>query len=66
MHNAQPTTEAAAAPTAPKPAGLRETREQRRAEAEQRKAEAKVKRDHEKRVRELEMHILSSKGGSGS
>lgn len=42
--------------------GLRETREQRRADAEQRKAEAKVKRDHEKRVRELEMHILSLEG----
>ncbi|HSH38460.1 MAG TPA: ABC transporter C-terminal domain-containing protein, partial [Chthoniobacterales bacterium] len=45
-----------------RPSGLRETREQRRAEAEQRKAEAKVKRDHEKRVRELEMHILSLEG----
>jgi ATP-binding cassette subfamily F protein 3 len=37
-------------------------REQRRAEAEQRKAEAKTKRDHDKRVHELEMHILSLEG----
>ncbi|HEX8280060.1 MAG TPA: ATP-binding cassette domain-containing protein, partial [Chthoniobacterales bacterium] len=42
--------------------GLREMRQQRRAEAEQRKAEAKTKRDHEKRVREIEMHILSLEG----
>ncbi|MFN2509608.1 MAG: ABC transporter ATP-binding protein, partial [Chthoniobacterales bacterium] len=42
--------------------GLREAREQRRAEAEQRKSQAKVKREHEKRVRELEMHILSLEG----
>jgi hypothetical protein len=41
---------------------LRESRQQRRAEAEQRKAEAKVKRDHEKRARELEMHIMSLEG----
>jgi ATP-binding cassette subfamily F protein 3 len=56
LHNEQP----AAAPTASAaPAmGMREQREQRRAEAEQRKAEAKIKRDHEKRVREIEMHIL--------
>jgi ATP-binding cassette subfamily F protein 3 len=43
-------------------AGMRETRERRRAEAEQRKAAAKIKRDHEKRVRELEMHILALEG----
>ena len=41
---------------------MRETREQRRAEAEQRKAEAKLKRDHEKRVRDLEMQILTLEG----
>ena len=59
LHNAQPT-----APDEPaaKPAGMRETREQRRANAEERKAEAKVKRENEKRVRELEMHILSLEG----
>jgi ATP-binding cassette subfamily F protein 3 len=42
--------------------GMRETRDQRRAEAEQRKAEAKLKRDHEKKVRDLEMQILKLEG----
>jgi ATP-binding cassette subfamily F protein 3 len=42
--------------------GMRETREQRRAEAEQRKALAKTKREHEKRVRDLEMQILNLDG----
>jgi ATP-binding cassette subfamily F protein 3 len=42
--------------------GMRETREQRRADSEQRKAEAKLKRDHEKRVRDLEMQILKLEG----
>jgi ATP-binding cassette, subfamily F, member 3 len=42
--------------------GMREAREQRRAEAEERKAEAKLKRDHEKKVRDLEMQILKLEG----
>ncbi|MBA2743591.1 MAG: ABC-F family ATP-binding cassette domain-containing protein [Chthoniobacterales bacterium] len=42
--------------------GLKESKQQRRAEAEQRKAEAKIKRDHDKRVHEVEMHILSLEG----
>src|SRR3954452_7914861 len=42
--------------------GMREAREQRRAESEQRKAEAKLKRDHEKKVRDLEMQILKLEG----
>jgi ATP-binding cassette subfamily F protein 3 len=42
--------------------GMRESREQRRADSEQRKAEAKLKRDHEKRVRDLEMQILKLEG----
>ena len=42
--------------------GMRESREQRRADSEQRKAEAKIKRDHEKRVRDLEMQILKLEG----
>ena len=42
--------------------GLKESKQQRRAEAEQRKAEAKIKRDHDKRVHEIEMHILSLEG----
>ena len=41
---------------------MRESREQRRAEAEQRKAEAKSKRDHEKKVRDLEVQILKLEG----
>ncbi len=61
LHNEQPAAAANVA-SAPKAAGIKETREQRRADAEQRKAEAKLKRDHEKRVRELEMHILSLEG----
>ncbi|MDQ6939050.1 MAG: ABC-F family ATP-binding cassette domain-containing protein, partial [Verrucomicrobiota bacterium] len=51
-----------AQPIQPVAEGMRETRERRRAEAEQRKAEAKVKRDREKRVHEIEMHILSLEG----
>jgi ATP-binding cassette subfamily F protein 3 len=42
--------------------GMRESREQRRADSEQRKAEAKLKRDHEKKVRDLEMQILKLEG----
>ncbi len=42
--------------------GMREQREQRRAESEARKAEAKVKREREKRVQELEMHIATLEG----
>jgi ATP-binding cassette subfamily F protein 3 len=44
------------------PGGIREMRQQRRAEAEQRKAEAKVKREQERRALALEMHILSLEG----
>jgi ATP-binding cassette subfamily F protein 3 len=51
-----------AQPAQPVAEGMRETRERRRAEAEQRKAEAKIKRDREKRVHEIEMHILSLEG----
>ena len=60
LQNAQPAQAASAA--APKAAGIKETREERRAAAEQRKAEAKVKREREKRAQELEMHILSLEG----
>ncbi len=55
------TRSAGGAPALQKP-GMRETREQRKAEAEQRKAEAKLKRDHEKKVRDLEMQILKLEG----
>lgn len=62
LHNLQPkNTETPAQSPAP-PAGLKESRQQRRADAEQRKAEAKLKREQEKRARELEMHILSLEG----
>jgi ATP-binding cassette subfamily F protein 3 len=60
LQNFQPGNGAAPAPKdAP---GMRESREQRRADSEQRKAEAKLKRDHEKRVRDLEMQILKLEG----
>jgi ATP-binding cassette, subfamily F, member 3 len=42
--------------------GLREQKEQKRAEAEIRKALAKQQRDCEKRVHELEMHIAALEG----
>ena len=42
--------------------GMRESREQRRADSEQRKAEAKIKRDHDKKVRDLEMQVLKLEG----
>ena len=38
---------------------MRESREQRRADAEQRKAEAKVKREHERLIAHLEMQIAT-------
>ena len=43
-------------------AGLREQKEQKRAEAEVRKAVAKIRREHEQRVRELEMQIATLEG----
>ncbi|MGI9086321.1 MAG: ribosomal protection-like ABC-F family protein [Chthoniobacterales bacterium] len=61
LQNLQPPTNGQSAPAAAAP-GLRQTREQRRAESEQRKAEAKVKRDREKRAQEIEMHILTLEG----
>lgn len=62
LHNLQPPTTALPTAAPQHIAGLRQTREQRRADAEQRKAEAKVKREQEKRARELEMHIMSLEG----
>ncbi|MBA2623222.1 MAG: ABC-F family ATP-binding cassette domain-containing protein [Chthoniobacterales bacterium] len=64
LHNLQPANGAAAPATNSTP-GLRDSRQQRRADAEQRKAEAKIQREREKRVRELEMHILSLEGRQG-
>jgi ATP-binding cassette subfamily F protein 3 len=60
LQNRQPGGEAT--PVARTTPGMREMREQRRADSEQRKAEAKQKRDHEKKVRELEMQILKLEG----
>ena len=60
LQNFQPNN--GAAPFARTAPGMRESREQRRADSEQRKAEAKIKRDHEKRVRDLEMQILKLEG----
>jgi ATP-binding cassette subfamily F protein 3 len=50
-----------AAPGYNKP-GLREQKQQKRAEAELRKVEAKARRDREQRVHELEMHIAALEG----
>jgi ATP-binding cassette subfamily F protein 3 len=60
LQNLQPAN--SAAPVARNTPGMRESREQRRADSEQRKAEAKIKRDHDKRVRDLEMQILKLEG----
>ena len=51
-----------AAPIVRNAPGMRESREQRRADSEQRKAEAKTKRDHDKKARDLEMQILKLEG----
>jgi len=57
LHNAQPAAAAAAKPAGA--SGMRESREQRRADAEARKAEAKVKREREQRLAHLEMQIAT-------
>jgi len=61
LHNDQP-AEARKAASAPGGPGMREQREQRRAEAEARKAQSAAKRDMERRVQALEMRILSLEG----
>ena len=61
LHNDQP-AEAAKAATASGGPGMKEQREQRRAEAEARKAQSAARRDLEKRVQALEMRILSLEG----
>jgi ATP-binding cassette subfamily F protein 3 len=60
LQNAQP-PQSAAASTAPA-LGMKEMRDQRRAEAEQRKAEAKAKRDRQKAAEALEMRIFALEG----
>jgi ATP-binding cassette, subfamily F, member 3 len=60
LQNAQLIFESGAAPrTAP---GLREMKEQKRAEAEERKAAARIRREQEKRVAEIEMQIATLEG----
>ncbi|MEI6561508.1 MAG: ABC-F family ATP-binding cassette domain-containing protein [Verrucomicrobiota bacterium] len=61
LQNAQP-AEAAKAVTASGGPGMREQKQQRRAEAEARKAQAAAKRELERRVQALEMRILSLEG----
>ncbi|MCX6968443.1 MAG: ABC-F family ATP-binding cassette domain-containing protein [Verrucomicrobia bacterium] len=61
LHNDQP-AEAGKAPSSSGGPGMREQREQRRAEAEARKAQAAARRDLERRVQALEMRILSLEG----
>lgn len=64
LHNLQPSSvsNGAAARALAPASGMRETREQRRADAERRKAQAKVKRHREKHVHELEMQIATLEG----
>jgi ATP-binding cassette subfamily F protein 3 len=60
LQNAQPMApEAEAKPGGP---GMKEMREQRRADAERRKAEAKVKREQQKAAEALEMRIFALEG----
>ena len=61
LSNAQPAEAAREASAASAP-GMREQREQRRAEAEARKTQAAARRELEKRVQGLEMSILKLEG----
>ncbi len=60
LTNAQPVAPKAAAPGAPM--GMREQKQQRRAEADARKALAKAQRESEKRAHDLEMQIATLEG----
>ena len=61
LHNDQPAQAASASPASNGP-GMREQREQKRAEAEARKALAAARRELEKKVQALEMRILHLEG----
>ena len=61
LHNDQPVN-APAADAPPATPGMRESRQQRRADAEQRKAESKIKRDLERQIAQLEMQIATLEG----
>jgi len=60
LQNAQPVQAEVESKTAG--LGMKEMREQRRAEAEKRKAEAKIKRDQQKAAEGLEMRIFTLEG----
>ncbi|HEY2800207.1 MAG TPA: ABC-F family ATP-binding cassette domain-containing protein [Chthoniobacterales bacterium] len=62
LTNSQPDAVVASRVEAGNKPGLREQREQKRAEAEARKALAKTRRETEKRVRDLEMQIATLEG----
>jgi ATP-binding cassette subfamily F protein 3 len=64
LGNDQPKEKEAPKVTSSNPSGLglREQKEQRRAEAEARKAAAKTQRDHQRKVDELEMRIATLEG----
>ncbi len=62
LHNDQPANAPAAAKAPDAPVGMRESRQQRRADAELRKAEAKIKRDLERQVAHLEMQLATLEG----
>jgi ATP-binding cassette subfamily F protein 3 len=61
LTNLQPAENTADRPESSAP-GLRELKEQRRADAEQRKAEAKAQRERQKQIATLEMRILHLEG----
>ena len=62
LQNSQPVQTAKVSEEKNASLGMRESRQQRRAEADARKAASAAKRDHEKRAHELEMRILSLEG----
>ncbi len=62
LQNAQPATSRAGSANERAGLGMKEMREQRRADAEKRKAEAKVKRDQQKAAEALEMRIFALEG----
>jgi ATP-binding cassette subfamily F protein 3 len=62
LTNDQPKEAPAAASANSSGPGLREQKEQRRAEAEARKAVAKAQRDHQRKLEEIEMQIATLEG----
>jgi len=62
LTNDQPKQSAPSLSTSSAGPGLREQKEQRRAEAEARKAAAKAQREHQRKLEELEMQIATLEG----